>query len=192
MLNRLLRLQLLLVSLLAAVSCGDTEYEYCIDYHCNFAFNMSTHNTSVLNSCVSQTTSNTFCMVWSTKNPMRHVHVQMYGGKEEVNDITADLELRQSTYELGAGNGLVMGRSSFNNGQLYAFDRQCPNCLDNMRYRPLQWESNGMKLHCGYCNRSYDLINGGRVSSGESGKKLLRYKAYITPTATGDMLIVRN
>ena len=170
-------------------SCAADENEYTKDYQCYFVFDTSVHNTSLINNCVNPLSSGVFCMVSQTpKNGVRYINVQLNDGKtNESVAITTEIETRQSCI-LGASNGLVIGCSTLNDAKLYAYDRQCPNCLQNYLYKPLQWTNNGQWLTCTTCNRCYDLNNSGYVVSGDAGVKLLRYPA----TYTGTTLVVRN
>ena len=167
-----------------------------MSYQCYFNFNSAYHNTSIILDCINPYSSGMFCTVskepiggqTATQNGAAYsLSITLGSGKtEKVNITTAD-ETRQSCI-LGASNGIVLGRSSLNEGALYAFDRQCPNCLEESSYKALQFENNGLWMKCPQCKRSYDLNNSGYVVGGEPGKKLLRYRA----SYGGNMLMVRN
>lgn len=173
--------------LLASCSADDTEYTR--EFQCYFTFDTTIHNTSKLCACVNSLSSGMFCMAWQqTIEGVRHIMVQLSDGKAtEDTPITTAAEARQSCI-MGAGNGLIIGCSTLNNGQLYAFDRQCPNCLHEGINKALQWKNNGLWVVCPRCNRCYDLNNSGFVVEGESGKKLLRYRA----SYGGTMLWIGN
>ena len=102
--------------------------------------------------------------------------MQLYNRQTEDVPITTAIETRRSCI-LGAKNGLVIGCSTLNNGQLYAFDRICPNCEKTGLFKALQWENSGLWLKCPQCGRAYDLNNNGFIVKGESGDKLMRYRA---------------
>lgn len=171
------------------VSCSADDTEYTRNYRCYFTFDTSIHNTSMILSCINPMSTGMFCMAWQEMNgQVRHIKVQLSDGKTtEDNAITTAIESRQQCI-MGAGNGLIIGCSSLNQGQLYAFDRLCPNCLKQGTSKQMQWDHNGQWVKCPRCQRSYDLNNSGYVVSGESGKKLMRYRSSYTGTA----LVVTN
>ena len=102
----------------------------------------------------------------------------MYGVSKKSETISESI-LTQAPRQLGIDNrGLIVGRSSFQNGELYVFDRQCPNCWNANNYGnyPLSF-SDAHNMVCNTCHRTYGLLNGGVVVSGDSGEKLFRYRA---------------
>lgn len=171
------------------VSCSADDTEYQQGYRCYFTFDTSLHNASAILSCVNPMSAGMFCMAWQeTKEGIRHIRVQLNNGKTtEDNAITTALESRQQCI-MGASNGLIIGCSTLNAGQLYAFDRLCPNCLDQGINKPLQWTNSGLWVKCPRCQRSYDLNNSGYIVEGETGKKLMRYRA----SYNGTILVVTN
>lgn len=180
-----------LVSLLAMfatlVSCTADQSEYEHSYRCYFTFNTMYHNTSVLKACVNPFSSGQWATVRKEElNGVRHIYVSLYGSKEEDNRITTAEETRQSCM-LGANNGLVIGCSTLNNGELYAFDLCCPKCLDESIYKMMTWDKSGQNVKCPRCGRSYNLNNGGFEDTGKEGK-LMRYHAYFN----GTVLTVTN
>ena len=127
-------------------------------------------------------------MVWSQySGGVNHIQIQLYNKQAEDVAITTDIERRRSCV-LGANNGLVIGCSTLYEGQLYAFDRQCPNCANNGTLKAMQWENNGLWLKCPKCERVYDLNNNGFIVKGESGDKLMRYRA----SYDGKVLLITN
>ena len=184
-------LRIIIVSIQAVIlmaACGADDYEFEKNYQCYFTFDCGMHQGTALQSCVNPMSSGLFCMVWQdTKQGVRHINLQLYNQKTEDVPITTAIEARQSCV-LGARNGLVIGCSTLNNGELYAFDRQCPNCIKAGTNKALQWENNGLWLKCPKCERVYDLNNNGFVVKGESGDKLMRYRA----TYNGTMLLITN
>ena len=118
-----------------------------------------------------------FCMVWKQEvGVTRHIQLQLYNRQTEDVAITTEIETRRSCI-LGANNGLVIGYPMLNNGQLYAFDRICPNCEKEGFFKTLQWENSGLWLKCPQCERAYDLNNNGIVAKGEGGRSLMKYRA---------------
>ena len=169
-------------------SCNTDDFEFEKRYQCYFTFDCGMHQGTALQSCVNPMSSGLFCMVWQgSKDGVRNINIQLYNQKTENVPITTAIETRQSCI-LGASNGLVIGCSNLNDGKLYAFDRQCPNCINTGTKKALQWENNGLWLKCPKCERVYDLNNNGFVVKGESGDKLMRYRA----TYNGTMLMVGN
>ena len=127
-------------------------------------------------------------MVWKQDaGATRHIQMQLCNKKTDDVAITTASEVR-TVCELGANNGLVIGCSTLYEGQLYAFDRQCPNCANNGTLKAMQWENNGLWLKCPKCERVYDLNNNGFIVKGESGDKLMRYRA----SYDGKVLLITN
>ena len=74
---------------------------------------------------------------------------------------------------------LVIGNLD-NPSPFYAYDLQCPNCFNTntlpLRSYELKISSDGFGT-CNNCHRKYNLNTGGNIVSGDSGKKLIRYRA---------------
>lgn len=97
---------------------------------------------------------------------------------------TAKENYANYTY-LGAGNdpkdakknGFIMGLSNFSGP--VAWDRQCPNCLEQYggTNYPLEWTGNRQSVICDKCKRIYSLENGTITSGGKSksDKPLMKY-----------------
>lgn len=168
-------------------SCGSDDFEYEKRYACYFTFDCGIHQGTALQNCLNSVSPGLFCMVWQDAGLTRHIQMQLYNGKTEDVALTTEMENRRPC-ELGANNGLVIGCSTLYNGQLYAFDRICPNCEETGLFKALQWENNGLWLKCPKCERVYDLNNNGFIVKGESGKKLMRYRA----SYDGSVLLVGN
>lgn len=167
----------ILTSYTMLTSCTADDAEYNRQFECYFLFDTRIHNTSLINACVNPGSYGVFCTITHQDlNNVRHLYVNLYGGKSEDVTITTEEERRQSCI-LGSDNGLIIGRSTLNDGDLYAFDLKCPNCLKDYIYKTLTWDNNGNWVRCPKCNRSYDLNNSGFVVKGESGNKLIRYRA---------------
>lgn len=173
----ILKIMMMIQAAMMVAACTSDGFEYNTRFQCYFTFNTAIHNTSIVKACINPMSSGSFCFVWSNvEYDIRHVYFQTPDGKTENNKLTTDEENRIS-YMLGASNGLILGCSTLNDGQLYAFDRQCPNCLNDYVNKPLQWANNGLWVKCTRCNRSYDLNNSGFVVDGNQGDKLVRYHA---------------
>ena len=103
--------------------------------------------------------------------------MQLYNRQTEDVVLTTEKENRNPCILGANNNGLVIGCSTLDNGQLYAFDRICPNCEKMGIVKALQWENSGLWLKCPQCERAYDLNNHGFIVKGEKGDKLMRYRA---------------
>ena len=169
-------------------SCSTDDFEYENKYRCYFTFDCGIHQGTVLQNCLNPVSPGLFCMVWKQDvGATRHIQMQLCNKKTDDVAITTASEVR-TVCELGANNGLVIGCSTLNNGQLYAFDRICPNCEKGGLFKALQWENSGLWLKCPQCERVYDLNNNGFIVKGESGDKLMRYRAEYN----GKILVVGN
>ena len=165
----------ILFGLLPLASCQKAEEEYTT-HQCYFSFNCTYHNASRLINAVSS--YETFAIV--TTEPLSGktytVVTSIYGTDDTRDNITTAEETQRSRV-LGLANGLIIGRSAIDQ-TLYAYDRQCPNCFEATGFTaaPLQWSGNTTTVVCTRCDRKYNLSNGGVVSEGTAGKKLLRYR----------------
>lgn len=190
--NKIIRLLLLLITVAGVCGCDKDTMEYNSQYPCYFSFDTSLHNTSLLLSAVNPLSSGFFAMATkvSGTGTSYTVRVSLYGGQSQDDKVTTAEELRRSCV-MGVDNGLIIGCSSLNDGVLYAFDLQCPNCLDTnypVTKCPLTWARSGQWVTCQDCHRSYDLNNGGIVIDGPSGKKLIRYRT----SYDGRLLVVSD
>ena len=185
-------LGIMLASIVAAFSLSscDSENEYNINYECFFSFDTQLHNTSLLLNALNPLAPGIFAQVsYGLNNGVRTISVELNDGKHtELTPITTARE-NYTTWVLGTNSALIIGFSSLGNG-LYAFDRQCPNCIAsyNLYKYPLTWTNNGQWVECKSCKRKYDLNNSGFIVEGDKGSKLIRYKA----NYDGTMLTVFN
>ena len=140
------------------------------------------HTTSYLSGALNSV--NSFCMISvSTQNldgsttPYK-LYSMMYGTTTQ-EEVVTERPLTGSMRQLGLNNGLIVGRSSFQNGELYVFDRQCPNCFNAYHYANNYAVNfkDANNVECANCHRTYGLLNGGVVVAGDSGEKLFRYRA---------------
>ena len=179
----------LLFSAALLFSC-DADNEYDTDHRCFFTFDTSLHITSFIKNALNPLAPGIFVWVYtSQKSGVMVVNAQLNDGKTSSADNITSAKENYTTYILGMNNGLFIGYSSLGNG-LFAFDRQCPNCVSdyNLYKYPLTWANNGQWVRCGQCQRTYDLNNFGVIIDGEKGKKLIRYQA----NYNGTVLTVRN
>ena len=177
----------LLLSLLTTMSCQKAENEYTSS-QCYFSFNASYHNASRLLSVVNAYETYAFVYTQPLNGKAYRVVTDIYGTDATYDDITT-AEETQRTRIVGLSNGLIIGRSSLDQ-TLYAFDRQCPNCYQQsgLTAAPLQWASKSYTVKCTKCGREYSLANGGVVSAGETGSRLMRYRI----TFDGTYIFVQN
>ena len=166
----------MLLGFLFFSSCSTDDFEYENKHQCYFTFDCGIHPGTSLQSCLNPMSPGLFCMIWKQEvGVTRHIQMQLYNRQTE-DVLTTAIETRRSCI-LGAKNGLVIGCSTLNNGQLYAFDRICPNCEKEGFFKTLQWENSGLWLKCPQCGRAYDLNNNGIVVKGEGGRSLMKYRA---------------
>lgn len=179
---------LMIFSLLTLFSCQKAESEYTTS-QCYFAFNFSYHNASRLLSVVNAYETYAIVHTEPLSGKAYRVVTDIYGTDATHDDITT-AEETQRTRIVGLSNGLIIGCSSLDQ-TLYAFDRQCPNCYQasGLTAAPLQWADNSYTVKCNKCGRQYSLTNGGVISAGEPGSRLLRYRV---STDKSTYLIIQN
>jgi hypothetical protein len=176
--------------LASMISCG-AEDEYA-NIPCYFVFDNAVHQDAVLASALNSLAPGTFCYITETKNNgAKYITFQSNQGQTSSQLENAVDQRRSIT--LGVNNGIIVGYGNLT-GVLYAYDHQCPNCADlNSAYtpnRPLTMTGDG-KAACAKCGRKYDMNNDGVVVSGESGKKLIKYR-HVYSSAPLGVLSVGN
>lgn len=180
---------------LCLVGCkGEVVDEFC-HHTASFRFDFQYgHTQSYLYAALNS--SNYFTYVTTqlvNGGPEYKLITEVYGNKEKSEEIITEAVLTQSGRILGLNNGLIVGRSSFQNGELYAFDSQCPNCFNETSQKKylLKFQDSS-NVTCDRCKRVYGLLNGGVVVSDEIGhevnEKLFRYRA----TYSGTYLQISN
>lgn len=131
---------------------------------------------------------NTFCMITVNPGPTATSYylIANLPGRDAEKVLVNSQSTLQRPIQLGKDNskGVIIGRSSMQDGGLYVFDRVCPNCFTQHRNTKyiVQFDKNASNVTCSNCHRTYGLLNGGVVVSGDNGEKLLRYKAYYNGT----------
>jgi len=173
----------------ATTSCEKVENEYCT-YTCYYVMDFQYgFTTSYLNTAL--TSSGNFAIIsvspYGSGNAYK-LQSEIYGTTAREDPVTIEI-LTKPTRQLGLNNGLVVGLSPFQDNALYVFDRQCPNCY-NESQRPNHALSfkDVHNMYCSNCKRTYGLLNGGVVVSGDSGEKMFRYHA----TFVGQRFTVAN
>ena len=159
---------------LLVVSCGGEE-QISHDYLCRFTFDKQLHGTNN-KICTAVTNYNSF--VWiemDRRNGIWHVKVHPADGSGDEDIALTTAEENYISYELGAYNGIILGCRNFNSP--VAYDRQCPNCLQNtgLFVAPLTWSSKFMEVKCARCGRTYSLETG---ACQQEGKPLMRYAVF--------------
>ncbi len=171
------RLTPYIIALLALFSsCGDAEFEYS-RYPCAFTFDNTASRSLRLSEAMNPLSPGVFCHI-SLLGETFQFYTNMNSQVEKVNMNAVDKKL---TLELGINNnsGIIVGYGNLNNpATFYAYDSQCPNCYKstNLPRYQLTMSSEGT-ARCNTCHRTYDMNNGGIVTSGDGGDKLIRYRA---------------
>jgi len=165
---------------------GCAENEYSTKYYCRFTFYSDKHAGNLIEMSLGSVSE--FVMVSRYLTTPNYIYA-VTNTKDEKIYITTEIEsnaLKNS--DLGANNLLILGLSYYET--LYAYDGQCPNCLEskNLYKAPLAFDHNGQWVKCAKCGRSYDLNNGGVVADGEGGSSLMKYHI----SYTGSVLNVAN
>lgn len=161
--------------------CDKGDATYTLDYQCRFTYNTLFHPKCILNDCINPLVSGTFCFVsQTTKKGILTLELSLNDGKTKAEEEIRTAEETRVPYILGASNGLIIGCSTFNDGKLFAYDRQCPHCLKEYVYHPVQWTSRRNIVKCGRCNSTYNLENYGAPEEGDT--RLLLYPANFNGT----------
>lgn len=178
-----------IIALLATVlfsGCGETEYEYS-RYPCRFVFRNAAARSPALASAINPLSPGIFCRITMTGNYFN------FSTNQGLSDrVTMEAPDQEVSIVLGVynGTGIIVGYGNLNNpATFYAYDSQCPNCYHDSglpRYS-LTMNTDGT-AECGSCHRKYDMNNGGIVSSGDGGDKMIRYRAGVA----GNVLNVNN
>ncbi|MBQ9669361.1 MAG: hypothetical protein IJV45_11580 [Prevotella sp.] len=176
----------------------ETDTKYNTQYPCNFVFFTNIYPTSALTRAVNN--PGEFCIVEpETVQGVVHLKLRPNHGTWAAADLdltmrTAINNERLSYGSMGAGRGLIIGRSNFFG--LKAYDLQCPNCLDELGAprAPLDWADDGRYLECARCHRVYNQDNddGTIVSNGKKGDHLLIQYRSVNYNATDGRLYVHN
>ncbi len=180
---------------LLTVSCT-TDNEYSSE-PCYFVFDNSVHQNSALASAMISTSPGVFCHVTETVvSGATYFEFENNQGLSE-SSIANAIDL-QRTRRIGRQNGLIVGygNADITSPVFYAYDAQCPACYTGtgLTDRTLNMSNNGI-ASCSNCGRSYDMNNGGYLSSGgqdndADGNKLTRYR--VSTTGAYGMLVVSN
>ncbi len=153
------------IAMLLLCSC-DAENSISTKYPCQFYFKSQYHPGTSLETALNGT--GVYTMVSAKKvNGAWNIYSTLNDGKNKTETIV--LSTQKENYAnytyLGAGNdpkdakknGFIMGLSNFS-GHV-AWDRQCPNCLEQYggTNYPLEWTGNRQSVICDKCKRIYSL-----------------------------------
>lgn len=162
-------------------SCGEVVNEYCPYESSINLTGIYTTRLRALQSAMSGV--NTFAVLSQSEYQDKAYVVRATSADGKVTDaVPVDFERTRCVLGLQNNKGVIVGKSSFRDENLYVFDRVCPNCYQDFRNTQytLSFEPNGIDVSCSKCKRTYSLLNGGLVISGANGQKLFRYRAGIT------------
>lgn len=172
----------LLVALLLATSCGETENTYS-----NLAARFTVDQViSIAPLRIACDSKGEFCLIYAA-------------GTNFVFKSFTNEQARPIT-DLDRQKGFIMGLAGFLVGQppipddanpMVCYDAACPNCYaDQMTTKRLKLISNDM-ARCSTCQREYNLNDHGYVKNAKEGdRRLIRYRV-VYQRAT-DILIINN
>lgn len=170
-----------------SASCGDAEYEYS-SKPCFLVIDNGVRQNVTLSQAMTQHAGVYVTIRQTSREGARYFSFTSNQGTSSEAIFNAVDE--RNHYILGQNNGLIVGYGSSIDGILYAFDAECPNCFSPesipLKSYPLTVDGNGTGT-CATCRRHYDLNQGGIVTAGDPGKKLIRYPA----TTTGPFGVLR-
>lgn len=189
---------LLLFILVALCGCG-AENSISNKFACRFIFLTQNHAGNTLEVALTGYGTYTFVSA-SYRNGVWHILSTPNDGKDKTEDIaiTSAVEKQYASYaNLGANNGIIIGRTIYDGGVLVAYDRQCPNCINQYggTNYPLQWNTQDrQQVTCSKCHRTYALNTAGAITAGAEGDRLMQYPiSYIAYSqGSGMMIKVQN
>lgn len=166
--------------LMLLTACGNTEFEYS-NQSCYLIFENNASRSTKLAEAMNPLSPGIFCRIRTSGKAFTFETNSEPGKLERVNFNAVD---EKRTVKLGSYNesGIIVGYGNLNNpATFYAYDNQCPNCYKQtgMPQYGLTMDTSG-RAKCSKCGRIYDMNNGGIVSSGANGEKLIRYRAATT------------
>ena len=176
----------LLFTLILFAACG-AEDSVSTKYRCSFAFYTQNHPSNSLTTALEGYGTYTIVTTAYIKGNW-HVYSTLNDGNNKTEDIiiTAKNEEQMSKLvDVGANNGIILGRTNFNG--YVAWDRQCPNCINqygNPNF-PLEWNKDDRQaVTCNKCLRTYSLETG-NIINGSDGDRLMQYLVSYSASATG-------
>ncbi len=188
------------IAMLLLCSC-DAENTISTQYLCQFIFRTQYHLDCSIVTALSG--AGTYTMVSAKRvNGVWNIYSTLNDGRNRTETII--LSTAKENYanysHMGAGsnttdatkNGFILGTTNFNG--YTAWDRQCPNCIQQYggTNYPLEWTGNRQSVVCNKCKRVYNLENGTITSGGQgkNDKALMRYR--VVYSGNGSVLTVGN
>ena len=188
------------IAMLLLCSC-DAENTISTQYLCQFIFRTQYHPDCSIVTALSG--AGTYTMVSAKRvNGVWNIYSTLNDGRNHTETII--LSTAKENYanysHMGAGNnttdatknGFILGTTNFNG--YAAWDRQCPNCIQQYggTNYPLEWTGNRQSVVCNKCKRVYNLENGTITSGGQgkNDKALMRYR--VVYSGNGSVLTVSN
>ena len=179
----------------------DAENSISTLYPCQFIFRTIYHPGTSIETALNG--PGTYTQISAKKiNGAWNIYSTLNDGKNQTETIvlsTAKENYANYTY-LGAGkdtkdvkkNGFILGCTNFSGP--VAWDRQCPNCIQQYSGTnyPLEWTGNRQSVICNKCHRIYSLENGTITSGGQGkdDKSLMQYR--VSYNGIGSILTVGN
>ena len=183
----------LLFTLIVLASCG-AEDSISRKFECRFTFLTQNHAGNTLEVALNGLGTYTFVST-SYQNGIWHILSTPNYNNAKTEDIPITVATEKqytNTTALGANNGIIIGHTNFNG--LVAYDRQCPNCIDQYggTNYPLDWNAGNQQLvTCKKCHRNYNLEYGSCEGEGE---RLMQYIINYSDNdrGTGKVIWVHN
>ena len=181
----------LVLTLLTLSSC-DAENSISRKFACQFIFHTQNHAGNTLEVALNGFGTYTFVSA-SYQKGVWHILSTPNDGKNTTEDIaiTAANEKQYTNgTNLGANNGIIIGHTNF--GNIVAYDRQCPNCINQYggTNYPLDWNTtNRQMVTCKKCHRTYNLEYGS-VEEGEKGDRLMQYLISYSANTNGTGMVI--
>ena len=184
---------LLLFTLIVLASCG-AEDSISRKFECRFTFQTQNHTGNTLEVALNGLGTYTFVSA-SYQNGIWHIFSTPNYNKAKTEDIPITVATEKqytNVTALGANNGIIIGHTNFNG--LVAYDRQCPNCINQYggTNYPLDWNADNQQLvTCKKCHRTYNLEYG---SCEGEGDRLMQYFISYSDNdrGTGKVIWVHN
>lgn len=154
-------------------SCADSEYSR---YACHLSINNATMQNMTLGSAMTEDSPGIFVRI--SREGTTRFKFESNQGTTTYGAITAIDQKAQWT--IGIYNGVIVGFGAIDR-KFMAYDNQCPNCYESSGLTRYALTMNtDATATCRYCQRVYDLNNGGILVKGDKGRGLIKYRAYTT------------
>lgn len=175
----ILLLILPLGGLVGGILAGCSTETTFTSYPCYLVLDNSIHQDPTLASAMNANSPGVFCIIVCNESKQQFSFTNNYGATSAKNFTAIDL---RRTRALGTNGALIVGFGTLT-GEIYAYDRECPNCFDPdaipVRSKPLSMDTRGIAT-CNVCRREYDMNNGGNCISEGGVSGLRRYRCGTT------------